>query len=126
MRHFCRWSVPQIAELFRVRQQRVMAVIALKEMEDEARSKGEELAEDVHFAMQEIHGRHERRGHFERHVRLLPTRPAFEVTTPSSVLKHCREHEDSRHEGAHNALMMQCHMTVFDALHTSFRMQHGL
>lgn len=77
-----RWSVPQIAELFRVRQQRVMAVIALKEMEIGARERGEELQEDLHEDMEIVFECHEVRGKFERHVRLLPTKPAFEV-------RHC-------------------------------------
>lgn len=75
----------QIAELFRVRQQRVMAIIALKELEDEREAKGEELAYDLHAFMAELHGCHETRGHFERHVRLLPTKPAFEVGHPLTL-----------------------------------------
>ena len=34
-RHCCRWNVPELAEHFRIRQQRVMAILALKEMEHE-------------------------------------------------------------------------------------------
>lgn len=72
--------MPQIAELFRVRQQRVMAIIALKEMEIEKRERGEDLFEDLHEDMEHVYECYEERGVFERHVRLLPTKPMFEVS----------------------------------------------
>lgn len=77
-----RWSVPQIAELFRVRQQRVMAIIALKELEMSKREAGEELFEELHEDMEHVYECYEERGTFERHVVLLPTKPAFEVRSP--------------------------------------------
>ncbi|KAK9845483.1 hypothetical protein WJX81_007603 [Elliptochloris bilobata] len=82
------WSSGALAKLFRVRQQRVMAIIALKqhEKDSEARWKAEGLSkreqarhEDVADMMQHYWGAHEDMGVGERHVRLLPAFPAFEV-----------------------------------------------
>ena len=66
-----------------MRQQRVMAIIALKEMEISMREAGEELLEDVHEDMEHVFECYEERGTFERHVVLLPTKPMFEVCSPN-------------------------------------------
>ncbi len=81
-----------------MRQQRVMAIIALKEMEVGKRESGEELLEDLHEDMERVFECHEVRGRFERHVRLLPTKPAFEVrsTTASAFVT------STMHAGCHH------------------------
>ncbi|KAK9829019.1 hypothetical protein WJX72_003438 [[Myrmecia] bisecta] len=42
----------QLAEMFRVRQQRILAIIALKELEEQARAGGEALADDLQEGME--------------------------------------------------------------------------
>ena len=56
-----------------------MAVVALQQLESKKRERGEPLLDDLQaFADAEV-GANEMRGTGERHIRLLPTRPAFEV-----------------------------------------------
>ena len=43
----CSYSVENLAVLFRIRQQRVMAILALKKMEADARAKGIKLQDEV-------------------------------------------------------------------------------
>ena len=45
-----RFSVPELSRLYRIRQQRVMAILALKEMEEKAEAAGEVEEEDRDFA----------------------------------------------------------------------------
>lgn len=71
-----------VARLFNVREERVMAVVALQHMEAEARARGDPVFDDLQAMADEAVGATEMRGTGERHIRLLPTRPAFEVRTP--------------------------------------------
>ena len=41
------WTVPALAHEFRIRQQRVMAILALKDMEAAARAKGLQLEDEL-------------------------------------------------------------------------------
>ncbi len=84
----CRWSVRQIARLFNVRQERVMAIVALQQLEVEKRERGEPLFDRLQAYADEAVGANEMRGTGERHIRLLPTRPAFEVGPKMYPLKH--------------------------------------
>jgi len=74
-----RWSTGALARIFRIRQQRVMAIIALKQLERDAAAAGEpvhhELSEYFEAAWQAFGDV----GVGERHVRLLPAYPAWEV-----------------------------------------------
>ena len=65
-----------------MRQQRVAAVIALREMEYKARAEGTPLYDDLQAKMDAVHGCSRLEGTGERHVRLLPSRPMFEARAP--------------------------------------------
>lgn len=69
----------QIARLFNVREERVMAIVALQQLEVEKRERGEPLLDDLQAYVDAAVGANEMRGTGERHIRLLPTRPAFEA-----------------------------------------------
>ena len=77
-----RWSVEQIAKLFAVRQQRVAAIIALREEETLARARGDKLHDELAAKMDFIYGCDRLEGTGERHVKLLPTAPKFEASCP--------------------------------------------
>ena len=74
-----RWSVKNLARLFNVREERVMAIVALQQLDAEARERGDPLWDDLQALADQVVGATEMRGTGERHIRLLPTRPAFEV-----------------------------------------------
>ena len=84
----CRVSVLELATLFCVRQQRVMAILALREIEEEERAAGEDMLDELQDVMEgslidgsedSVWGCNEVRGTGERHVRLLKRYPAYEV-----------------------------------------------
>ena len=57
-----------------------MAVVALQQIEAEAREQGQPLLDDLQDTMDGLQGATEMRGTGERHIRLLPTKPIFEVS----------------------------------------------
>ena len=61
-----------------------MAIVALQQMDAEARERGDPLFDDLQEMADRMYGATEMRGTGERHIRLLPTKPAFEVRT------HCK------------------------------------
>ena len=73
-----------------------MAVVALQQIEAEAREQGQPLLDDLQDAMDGLQGATEMRGTGERHIRLLPTKPIFEVSPSPALLKAVRE-PDSFH-----------------------------
>lgn len=73
----------QLAEVFKVRQQRVMAILALKEMEHKAKEDGEELHEELADIMEnDVFKCYEAEGVGERHVKILPQQPKFKFMKP--------------------------------------------
>ena len=58
-----------------------MAIVALQQMDAEARERGDPLFDDLQEMADSMHGATEMRGTGERHIRLLPTKPVFEVRT---------------------------------------------
>ena len=117
----CRESVQNIAELFRVRQQRVMAIIALAMGEEDCKAKGYPMHE--HFrVMMEGDYLVEKEGDFihsgidpcseavgsgEKHVRILPRAPHYEVCglhlQSCDETKSCSKRRDSSRMKDHKA-----------------------
>lgn len=86
-----RWSTGALAKIFRIRQQRVMAIVALKQHEKDSealwRQQGmsmreREKREALSDRFQRYWRANEDMGVGERHVRLLPAFPAYEVRGP--------------------------------------------
>ena len=90
----CRWTVEDLAVFFKVRQQRVMAIIALKEEEKkEEEETGKPLPRDIQYLLEggpglEDDGSDGYHGIWqcdqvvgvgERHVKMLPRSPNYEV-----------------------------------------------
>ncbi len=67
-----------------------MAVVALQQIEAEAREQGQPLLDDLQDTMDGLQGATEMRGTGERHIRLLPTKPIFEVSASPALLKAAR------------------------------------
>ena len=83
-----RWSTGALAKIFRIRQQRVMAIIALKQHERDSEAVWErqgmsardrEKREMLSDRFQRYWRADQDMGVGERHVRLLPAFPAYEV-----------------------------------------------
>jgi hypothetical protein len=76
-----KYSADRLAEMFRIRQQRAMAILALKEMEEAAVTAGgpEALDSELAEAMEEATGSKEVVGSGERHVMTLPSFPRYKV-----------------------------------------------
>ena len=64
-----------------------MAIVALQRIEAEAREQGQPLLDDLQDTMDALQGATEMRGTGERHIRLLPTKPIFEVSASPALLK---------------------------------------
>lgn len=73
------WEVPRLAQLFRVRQQRVMAILALKEREEAAAAAGIQLNDKLAEAMEDVQASWEVLGSGERHHVTLPSFPNFKA-----------------------------------------------
>ena len=67
-----------------------MAVVALQQIEAEARKQGQPLLDDLQDTMDGLQGATEMRGTGERHIRLLPTKPIFEVSPSRARPKAAR------------------------------------
>ncbi|GAB4821535.1 hypothetical protein N2152v2_008581 [Parachlorella kessleri] len=81
------YSVENLAVLFRIRQQRVMAILALKQMEAEARAKGVKLQDEVQEIMDtEVHECIEAVGSGERHYAVLPSYPNYKELDTREVV----------------------------------------
>ena len=72
------WDVPRLAEQYKIRQQRVMAILALKKLQQTQLSEGKETFPHLEAAWEEIHGS-EDRGSGEKHFRIEPELPKFRV-----------------------------------------------
>ena len=72
------WGVPQLAEQYRVRQQRVMAILALKKIQQVHLNAQKQTFPHLEAAWEELHGS-EDRGTGEKHVRIVPELPKFQV-----------------------------------------------
>ena len=64
-----------------------MAIVALQHIEAKAREQGQPLLDDLQDTMDGLQGATEMRGTGERHIRLLPTKPIFEVAPSPALLK---------------------------------------
>ena len=83
------WDVPALAERYRIRQQRVMAILALKQIQHDTVKAGQPTYPNLEAAFEQIHGS-EHVGSGERHVRVVPTLPNFAVVpagTPDHELR---------------------------------------
>ena len=82
------WDVPRLAEQYKIRQQRVMAILALKKLQQQHLNEGKDTFPHLEAAWEEIHGS-EDRGSGERHVRIVPELPRFQVvhanTSPAEL-----------------------------------------
>ena len=67
-----------------------MAVVALQQIEAAAREQGQPLLDDLQDTMDGLQGATEMRGTGERHIRLLPTKPIFEVSPSPALLEAAR------------------------------------
>lgn len=76
-----RYSVEALAEMFRIRQQRVMAILALQEAEAEAlKSDPANVDNELQQLMdEEVHFCNEGSGSNERHYTVLPSYPNYQV-----------------------------------------------
>jgi hypothetical protein len=72
------WDVARLAEQYKIRQQRVMAILALKKLQQQHLNEGKDTFPHLEAAWEEIHGS-EDRGSGERHVRIVPELPKFQV-----------------------------------------------
>ena len=80
------WDVPALAERYRIRQQRVMAILALKQIQHDTVKAGQPTYPHLEAAFEQIHGS-EHVGSGERHVRVVPTLPNFAVV-PAGTPEH--------------------------------------
>ena len=85
------WDVSRLAEQYKIRQQRVMAILALKKIQQQHLSDTKKTTyPHLEAAWEEIHGS-EDRGTGEKHVRIVPELPRFQVvsagTTPEELDK---------------------------------------
>lgn len=74
------YSVDSLAKMYAVREQRIMAILALKRREHERIKQGEELDYELEARFESIFGTSER-GNGERYYVDVPTYPSFEVLT---------------------------------------------
>lgn len=82
-----RYTVDALARAFKVRRQRVLAILALKELEAGDPEAGSEEAEAVRRGMEEgVWGCFEPTGSGERHVVTVPSYPAYAQADPSKIL----------------------------------------
>jgi hypothetical protein len=72
------WDVARLAEQYRIRQQRVMAILALKKIQQRHLRDGKPTFPDLEAAFEELHGS-EDRGSGERHFHIVPSLPKFQV-----------------------------------------------
>lgn len=98
----CRNTVTDIAEVFRIRQQRVMAIIALHMVEQRSKAQGLPMHdhfrlmmegdyvvdEDGDYVHSGIDPCFEAVGSGERHVKILPRAPHYEVNHWESTHKY--------------------------------------
>ena len=84
------FNVEVLARSFKIRQQRVMAILALKKIQYETEQAGEQpMFPDVAAAWEEIHGSSDV-GADEKHIRIVPKLPKFMVIpegTPPEKMK---------------------------------------
>ncbi|KAL4439396.1 hypothetical protein ABPG77_008725 [Micractinium sp. CCAP 211/92] len=81
------WSAERIAEHFKIRTQRALAILALKEREQAARQAGRTLHTELQEAMDELQGAHEVMGSSERHHVVLPSFPNYRELTEEDAEK---------------------------------------
>lgn len=81
------WSAERIAEHFKIRVQRALAILALKEREQAARQAGRELHTELQEAMDEVQGADEVMGSSERHHVVLPSFPNYRELTEEDADK---------------------------------------
>ena len=80
------WDVPSLAERYKIRQQRVMAILALKTIQHDTVKAGGPTFPHLEAAFEQIHGA-EHIGSGERHVRVVPSLPNFAVV-PAGTPEH--------------------------------------
>jgi len=71
------WTVERLAEYYRIRQQRVMAIITLREMREEDAKNGFELDYGFENYANKETGTNKRRGSGEAHVKAMPSQPRY-------------------------------------------------
>ncbi|KAL4427598.1 hypothetical protein ABPG75_001687 [Micractinium tetrahymenae] len=81
------WSAERIAEHFKIRTQRALAILALKEREQAARQAGKKLHTELQEAMDELQGADEVMGSSERHHVVLPSFPNYRELTEEDAEK---------------------------------------
>ncbi|KAL4855826.1 Pyrophosphate-energized vacuolar membrane proton pump [Chlorella vulgaris] len=79
------WDVLALADHFRIRVQRVMAIIALKDKEKQAKEAGEPLNTELAEAMEKHFEAHEVLGSGERHHVVLPSFPNYQELTEADA-----------------------------------------
>ena len=79
-----KYSTENLAKTYAVREQRIMAILALKRREAEWIKAGKELDYDLEARFEAVFGTSER-GAGERHYVDVPTYPSFEVLTSSEA-----------------------------------------
>lgn len=92
-----RWTAAALAKKWKVREQRVLAILALKELEAEAEANGEHLDWELEKAAEEWFGPASI-GTGERHVRVVPRAPKFEVYPdglPDELVPKAADAEDA-------------------------------
>ncbi|CAM6109881.1 unnamed protein product [Calypogeia fissa] len=70
--------IDKLAETYRIRKQRVHAILWLKDLEKEAVKQGKTLAEDIEQSFEQIHGSYDKADN-EHHSMLPSTKPDFSV-----------------------------------------------
>jgi hypothetical protein len=78
------FDVPKLSYDFKLRQQRVMGILALKRIQYDAEQNGTQaLFPDITAAFEEIHGS-EDIGRDDRHIRIMPQLPKYQVIPPGT------------------------------------------
>lgn len=81
------WTAEELADHFGIRQQRAMAILALKEREHAARAAGKHLHTSLTEAMEIAHGAIESMGARERHHVVLPSYPNYKELSEADADK---------------------------------------
>lgn len=79
------WTIERLAQEYRISQQRVMAILALKDMEAEKKIEEDPEAMKVTRAFYDHYRCWEHRGSGERHHVILPSRPNYKEVDESMV-----------------------------------------
>lgn len=84
------WDVPALAEQYKIRQQRVMAILALKKIQREHETTGKPTFPGLEAAFEEIHGS-EDRGTGEKNHYVVPELPKFQVVPANTTPEQLKE-----------------------------------